>query len=66
MATRMSSILGPSGYALVPLWAGADFTRYIGWLHATEQPSPRSFRGLEHEFSLAVEPLSNLMFGGTT
>src|SRR5260370_6729501 len=26
-----------------------------------EQPSPQSLRRLEHEYSLAVEPLSNLM-----
>ena len=66
MATRMSSIPGPSGYILVPLRGGADFTLYRGRQHgnpssilavapATEQPSSQSLRRLEHEYSLAAE-----------
>ena len=31
---------------------------------AAEQPSPQSLRRLEHEYSLGVEPLSNLMASG--
>jgi len=31
---------------------------------AAEQPSPQSFRRLENEYSLAVEPRSNLMASG--
>src|SRR5713101_3735770 len=66
VATRMSSISGPSGYLLVPLREGADFTLYRGRQHgnsspvlavalAAEQPSPQGLRRLEHEYSLAVE-----------
>src|SRR6202521_3700765 len=62
----MSSISGPSGYVLVPLREGADFTLYRGRQHgnprpvlavalAAEQPSPQSLRRLEHEYSLAAE-----------
>jgi len=52
------------GYVLEPLREGADFTLYRGRergnqilaLSVTaEQPSPRSLRLLEHEFSLAAE-----------
>jgi len=64
--TRMSSISGPSGYVLVPLREGADFTLYRGLQHgnpspilavalAAEQPSPQGLRRLEHEYSLAAE-----------
>jgi PAS domain S-box-containing protein len=66
VATRMSSISGPSGYLLVPLREGADFTLYRGRQHgnsspvlavalAAEQPSPQGLRRLEHEYSLATE-----------
>ena len=66
MATRMSSLSGPSGYELVPLREGADFILYRGKQHgnpspvlvvalASEQPSPQSLRRLEHEYSLAAE-----------
>src|SRR5260370_38182958 len=62
----MSPISGPSGYVLVPLREGADFTLYRGRQHgnpssilavalAAEQPSPQSLRRLEHEYSLAAE-----------
>jgi PAS domain S-box-containing protein len=61
----MSSISGPSGYLLVPLREGADFTLYRGRQHgnsspvlavalAAEQPSPQGLRRLEHEYSLAT------------
>src|SRR6516225_797666 len=60
----MSSISGLSGYVLVPLGEGPNFTLYRGRQHgsptsilavaaATEQPSPQSLRRLEHEYSLA-------------
>ena len=66
MATRMSSLSGPSGYELVPLRGGADFTLYRGGQHgnpspllaiapSAEQPSPQTLRRLEHEYSLAAE-----------
>src|SRR5882757_8749006 len=66
VATRMSSISGPSGYLLVPLREGVDFTLYRGRQHgnsspvlavalAAEQPSPQDLRRLEHEYSLATE-----------
>ncbi len=53
MATRNSPISGPSGYVLVPLREGAEFTLYRGRKHddpspvlaialSTEQPSPQS------------------------
>src|SRR6266478_5754171 len=56
----------PSGYVLEPLREGPDFTLYRGREHgnpspilvvalAAEQPSPQSFRRLEHEYSLAAE-----------
>src|SRR5580700_2575637 len=52
-----------SGYVLVPLREGADFTLYRGRQHCNpspvlvvaltgEQPSPQSLRRLEHEYSL--------------
>jgi PAS domain S-box-containing protein len=66
VATRMSSLSGPSGYELVPLRGGADFTLYRGRQHgnpspvlaiapSAEQPSPQILRRLEHEYSLAAE-----------
>jgi PAS domain S-box-containing protein len=66
VATRMSSLSGPSGYELVPLRGGADFTLYRGRQHgnpspvlaiapAAQQPSPQTLRRLEHEYSLAAE-----------
>jgi len=62
----MSSISGPSGYQLVALREGADFTLYRGQQHgnpspvlvvalAAEQPSPQDLRRLEHEYSLATD-----------
>src|SRR3984885_5671217 len=55
-----------SGYLLVPLREGADFTLYRGRQHGNpspvlvvaltrEQSSPQSLRRLEHEYSLAAE-----------
>src|SRR5580692_10510169 len=55
-----------SGYLLVPLRDGADFTLYRGRQHGNpspvlvvaltgEQPSPQSLRRLEHEYSLSAE-----------
>jgi PAS domain S-box-containing protein len=55
-----------SGYLLVPLREGADFTLYRGRQHGNpspvlvvaltgEQPSPQSLRRLEHEYSLSAE-----------
>jgi PAS domain S-box-containing protein len=66
VATRMSSISGPSGYLLEPLREGADFILYRGRQHGnpstvlaialfSEQPSPQNLRRLEHEYSLAPE-----------
>jgi hypothetical protein len=51
----------PSGYVLVPLREGADFTLYRGRQHGNpspilaialcaEQPSPQSLRRFEHEY----------------
>src|ERR1700733_10666068 len=62
----MSSISGPSGYMLEPIRESADFTLYRGRQQGNpssilavaltaEQPSPQSFRRLEHEYSLAAE-----------
>src|SRR5271163_2921138 len=62
----MSNLSGPSGYELVPLREGADFTLYRGRQHgnpspvlaialSAEQPSPQSLQRLEHEYSLAAE-----------
>src|SRR5277367_413274 len=62
----MSSRSGPSGYELVPLREGADFTLYRGRQHgnlspvlaialSAEQPSPQILRRLEHEYLLAAE-----------
>jgi hypothetical protein len=56
----------PSGYALVPLREGADFTLYRGRQQgnaspvlavalAVERTSPQGLRRLEHEYSLAAE-----------
>src|ERR1700727_3610816 len=55
-----------SGYVLVPLREGADFTLYRGRQHGNpspvlvvaltgEQPSPQGIRRLEHEYSLVTE-----------
>ena len=66
MATRMSPIPGPSGYVLVPLREGADFTLYRGRKRddpspvlaialSTEQPSPQNIRRLEHEYAFVAE-----------
>src|SRR5882672_4817773 len=66
VTTRMSSISGPSGFVLVPIREGADFTLYRGRQRGNpspvlaialtaEQPSPQSLRRLEHEYSLVVE-----------
>jgi hypothetical protein len=66
VATRMSSISGPSGYTLEPVREAVDFTLYRGRQQgnassvlavalAAEQPSPQSLRRLEHEYSLAAE-----------
>ena len=65
MATRVSSITGPSGYLLVPLREGTDFTLYRGRQDgsplpvlavalASEQEAPQGLRRLEHEYSLAA------------
>ena len=62
----MSSISGPSGYQLVPLREGVDFTLYRGRHRgnsspvlavalAAEQPSPQYLRRLQHEYSLATD-----------
>src|SRR5580692_11415486 len=62
----MSSISGPSGYQLVPLREGVDFTLYRGRHRgnsspvlavalAAEQPSPQDLRRLQHEYSLATD-----------
>src|SRR5712692_4417176 len=66
VATSMPSMIEPSGYVLEPLREGPDFTLYRGREYgnpspilvvalAAEQPSPQSFRRLEHEYSLAAE-----------
>ena len=66
MATRNSPISGPSGYVLVPLREGAEFTLYRGRKHDhpspvlaialfTEQPSPQSIRRHEHKYAFAAE-----------
>src|SRR6266481_4026423 len=66
VTTRMSSISGPSGFVLVPIREGADFTLYRGRQRGNpspvlaialtaEQPSPQSLRRLEHEYSLVGE-----------
>ena len=55
-----------SGYVLVPLREGAEFSTYCGRQHGNpspilvvaltrEQPSPQSLRRLEYEYSLAAE-----------
>jgi predicted ATPase len=66
VATGTSSIPGPSGYELVPLREGADFTLYRGREHgnpssvlaiapSAERPLPEALRRLEHEYSLAAK-----------
>ncbi len=66
MATRMSSIPGPSGYVLVPIRERVDFTLYRGGQQGNPspilavaltaaQPSPQSLQRLERELSLAAE-----------
>src|SRR6266446_9916473 len=66
VTTRISSISGPSGFVLVPIREGADFTLYRGRQRGNpspvlaialtaEQPSPQSLRRLEHEYSLVGE-----------
>src|SRR6266478_5829396 len=66
VTTRMSSISGPSGFVLVPIREGADFTLYRGRQRGSaspilvvaltaEQPSPQGLRRLEHEYSLVGE-----------
>src|SRR5467141_2498405 len=66
VTTRISSISGPSGFVLVPIREGADFTLYRGRQRGTPspvlaipltaaQPSPQSLRRLEHESSLVAE-----------
>src|ERR1700734_3125300 len=63
---RVSSIAGPSGYALVSLREGVDFILYRGRQRGdpspilaialtAEHPSAQSLRRLEHEYSLASE-----------
>src|SRR5690242_1743387 len=61
----MSPITGLSGYMLVPLREGADFTVYRGRkpddrspvlaIALFEQPSPQSIRRFMREYSLAAE-----------
>ncbi len=58
----MSSISGSSGYVLVPLREGADFTRQhsnpspvLVVAPPAEQPSPQTLRRLAHEYSLAAD-----------
>lgn len=66
MATRVSSISWSSGYALVPIREGADFTLYCRRQPddpshvffvalSADQPSTPRLRRLEHEYSLASE-----------
>jgi PAS domain S-box-containing protein len=66
MATRSSSISGPSGYLLVPLRETADFTLCRGRQNgnsssvlavalAAERESTQGLKRLEHEYSLAAE-----------
>jgi PAS domain S-box-containing protein len=66
MATMMPFSSDLSGYVLEPLREGADFTLYRGRQHGNaspvlvvavtaEQPSPKTLRRLEHEYSLAGE-----------
>jgi len=66
VASRMPFISGPSGYMLMPLREGADFTFYRGRQHgnpssilaialSAKQPSAQSLRRLEHECSLAAK-----------
>jgi hypothetical protein len=43
VATRMSSLPGPSGYELVPLREGADFTRPTAW-QPLASPGDRTLR----------------------
>src|ERR1700733_1523493 len=66
VAMGMPSGAEPTGYLLLPIRKGADFTLYRGQEHGnpssvlavaptTEHPSPQSLRRLEHEYSLAAE-----------
>jgi PAS domain S-box-containing protein len=66
VASGIPSGAESSGYVLVPLREGADFTLYRGREHGNpspvlvvaltgEQPSPQSLRRLEHEYSLSAE-----------
>src|ERR1700761_8564973 len=62
----MSSISGPSGYLMMPLREGADFTLYRRRQHgnpslvlavplSSARSSPQIFRHPEHECSLAYQ-----------
>jgi hypothetical protein len=53
-----------AGVTLYPGWQRDNETRVPAVALAAEQPSPQVLRRLEHEGSLAVEPLSNLMASG--
>ena len=66
-----------SAYVLERIREGPDFTLYRGRQHgslarvlavalAAEHPSPRGFRRLEHEYSLAAEPLALTRHEGRT
>jgi serine/threonine protein kinase len=66
MATRSSSISGPSGYLLVPLRETADFTlcggrqdgnssSVLAVALAAERESTQGLKRLEHEYSLAAD-----------
>jgi hypothetical protein len=66
VAPGMPSGAEPTGYLLVPVRNGADFTLYRGQQHdnpspvlvvapTAEHPSPESLQRLAHEYSLASE-----------
>ena len=62
-----------SAYVLERIREGQDFTLYHGSLSrvlavalAAEHPSPHGFRRLEHEYSLAAEPLALTRHEGRT
>jgi hypothetical protein len=66
-----------SAYVLERIREGQDFTLYRGRQHgslsrvlavalAAEHPSPHGFRRLEHEYSLAAEPLALTRHEGRT